>query len=155
MDNLSRNDASSFLSKVPSANPIHHSGLNPSWTSFWTHEPNGHLSLVVSCSVLFQARSSPINSKTYQAATKQFYSFCTSHNVPDPFPLTEHLLCYFASYLATQDLAPQTIKSYLSAISEWSIVFAHSQTGPSRYQWSKDAERLVKPESDYRSHSKS
>ena len=34
----------------------------------------------------------------------------------NPFPLSEQLLCFFASYLALQDLAPQTIKSYLSAV---------------------------------------
>lgn len=52
----------------------------------------------------------------YRAATKRFYSFCTSHNVSDPFPLTEPLLCCFAAYLASQDLAPQTVKSYLAAV---------------------------------------
>ena len=52
---------------------------------------------------------------------KRFYSFCSTHNVMDPFPLSEQLLCYFASYLATQDLAPQTIKSYLSALRNMQI----------------------------------
>ena len=47
---------------------------------------------------------------------KCFYSFRLSHNVFNPFSLTEQLLCFFASYLALQDLDLQTIKSYLSAI---------------------------------------
>ena len=34
----------------------------------------------------------------------------------NPFPLTEQLLCSFAAFLADQQLAPQTVKSYLSAL---------------------------------------
>ena len=37
------------------------------------------------------------------------------YNVSCPFPLSEKLLCYFAVYLATHGLAPQSIKTYLSA----------------------------------------
>ena len=33
-----------------------------------------------------------------------------------PFPVTEKLLCYFATALANDGLAPQTIKLYLSAV---------------------------------------
>lgn len=64
----------------------------------------------------FQQGLAPSTQKTYRAATKRFYSFCTAHNVLNPFPLSEQLLCFFASYLALQNLSPQTIKSYLSAI---------------------------------------
>ena len=35
--------------------------------------------------------------------------------------MSEHLLCYFASYLANAGLAPQTIKSYLSAVRSMQI----------------------------------
>ena len=37
------------------------------------------------------------------------------YNVSCPFPLSEKLLCYFAVYLATHGLAPQSIKTYLAA----------------------------------------
>ena len=37
-------------------------------------------------------------------------------NVLDPFQLSQQLLCYFAAYLASQDLVLQTIKSYLSVL---------------------------------------
>lgn len=47
---------------------------------------------------------------------KRFYTFCTTYSVIDPFPLTEQTLCFFASYLAEQGLAPQTGKAYLSAL---------------------------------------
>ena len=38
------------------------------------------------------------------------------YNVFDPFPVNEKLLCYYATKLANDGLAPQTIKVYLSAI---------------------------------------
>jgi len=47
---------------------------------------------------------------------KRFHTFCTKYNVSTPFPLTESLLCSFAAYLANEGLAPQTGKSYLSAL---------------------------------------
>ena len=52
---------------------------------------------------------------------KCFHTFCITYNVLTPFPLTEHLLCSFAAYLADQTLAPQTIKSYLSALRDMQI----------------------------------
>ncbi len=51
--------------------------------------------------------------KTYQAAMKRFHNFC---NITDPFPLTEQTLCFFATHLTEQGLAPQTGKAYLSAL---------------------------------------
>ena len=50
------------------------------------------------------------------AGTKRFQHFCTRYNIDTPFPVTEHLLCCFAAYLADDGLAPQSIKSYLSAV---------------------------------------
>ena len=47
---------------------------------------------------------------------RRFEAFCTHFNVTTPFPLTEHLMCCYASFLADEGLAPQTIKSYLSAL---------------------------------------
>ena len=58
----------------------------------------------------------PSTHKTYSAAYKHFHIFCTELNIIDPFPVSELLLCYFASHLANCGLAPQTIKSYLSAV---------------------------------------
>ena len=45
-----------------------------------------------------------------------FEAFCRRFQVVTPFPLTEQLLCSYASFLADEGLAPQTIKSYLSAL---------------------------------------
>ena len=47
---------------------------------------------------------------------KKFTTFCLRYNVPDPFPVTEHLLCCFAAFMANEGLAPQSIKSYLAAL---------------------------------------
>ena len=52
---------------------------------------------------------------TYKTALKRFHDICACHNVSCPFPLCEKLLCYFAVYLATHGLAPQSFKTYLSA----------------------------------------
>ena len=47
---------------------------------------------------------------------KRFNSFCFSYSIFTPFPLTEQILCTFAAFLADQNLAPQTVKSYLAAV---------------------------------------
>ena len=52
---------------------------------------------------------------------KRFHSFCTQYNILQPFPLSKQLLCSFAAYLADQGLAPQTGKSYLSALHSMQI----------------------------------
>ena len=47
---------------------------------------------------------------------KKVTTFCLRYNVFDPFPVTEYLLCCFAAFMAEEGLAPQSIKSYLSAV---------------------------------------
>ena len=47
---------------------------------------------------------------------RKFTTFCERYHVPDPFPVTEFLLCSFAASMAEGGLAPQTVKSYLAAI---------------------------------------
>ena len=117
-DALSRNNLPLFLSKLPGADhhptttslPLLDLLLDPSadWTSpRWRH--------------YFRNGLAPSTQKTYQAANKRFLSFCTQYNVSQPFPLSEHLLCSFAAYLADQGLAPQTGKSYLSALRSMQI----------------------------------
>ena len=54
--------------------------------------------------------------KTYQSAIKKFGTFCSCFNVISPFPVSEPILCYFATYLASQGLAPGTVKVYLAGI---------------------------------------
>ena len=59
--------------------------------------------------------------KSYDSALRRFYSFCTKYDVFTPFPVTEKLLCYFAAALASEGLAPQTIKCYLSGVRSMQI----------------------------------
>ena len=54
--------------------------------------------------------------KTYQSALHKFAQFCALYDIVTPFPVSEALLCYFASYLGCAQLSPQTIKVYLAAI---------------------------------------
>ena len=69
----------------------------------------------------FQNGLAPSTQKTYKAAIKRFHNFCARYNVLQPFPLSEQLLCSFAAYLADEGLAPQTGKSYLSALRSMQI----------------------------------
>ena len=52
---------------------------------------------------------------------KRFNAFCTTYHINNSFPLTEHLMCYYASFLADQGLATQTVKGYLSALRNMQI----------------------------------
>ena len=47
---------------------------------------------------------------------KKFNAFCTKFTVTDPFPVTEHVLCCFAAFMANTGLSPQTVRSYLAAV---------------------------------------
>ena len=47
---------------------------------------------------------------------KRFHQFCANYAIYIPFPVTEPILCYFAAALAADELSPQTIKVYLSAV---------------------------------------
>ncbi len=54
--------------------------------------------------------------KTYKSALQRFSNFCDLYSITTPFPVSESMLCYYASYLAAQKLSPQTIKTYLASI---------------------------------------
>ena len=58
----------------------------------------------------------PSTHQTYHSALKRFYLFCSQFNVVSPFPVSEDILCYFSSYLATQHISPQSIKTYPAGI---------------------------------------
>ena len=81
---------------------------------------NRHSPEVVSSSrscIIFASRTvAPSTRKTYSSASKIFHAFCVKFNIPSPFPVSEHTLCCFAAYLAEEGLAPQTAKTYLSAV---------------------------------------
>ena len=78
-------------------------------------------SLSESVGFYFQQGLAPSTQKTYQAAHKRFYTFCIMFDISQPFPVSEQTLCCFASYLANEGLAPQSIKSYLAAVRSMQI----------------------------------
>ena len=116
-DDLSRNNLSSFLSKVPA--------LKGSQVKIPTQlletlvDTSGGLDVTNLDTLLqgyFRNGLAPSTHRSYDCALRRFNSFCVQYNVSDPFPVTEKLLCYFSTKLANDGLAPQTIKVYLSAI---------------------------------------
>lgn len=58
----------------------------------------------------------PSTKATYNQGTKHYHSFCCISGISSPYPLSEQLLCSFASYLGNLHLSPQTIRTYLAAI---------------------------------------
>ena len=52
---------------------------------------------------------------SYKSAQNHFCKFCSAFNLC-PFPLSETILCSFATYLAKEGLKYQSIKCYISAL---------------------------------------
>ena len=113
-DDLSRNNASSFLLKVPDTNPCPSPVSLPLLSLLLDRLDVSHFA--TSVQQYFQEGLAHSTRKSYQAAMRRFYKFCTTYSINTPFPLSEQLLCSYAAFLADQGLTPQTIKSYLSAL---------------------------------------
>ena len=64
----------------------------------------------------FQDGLAPSTRRTYDSAMRKFSTYYERYHVTDPFPVSEFLLCAFATYMADSGLTSQTVKSYLSAI---------------------------------------
>ena len=113
-DALSRNKMQTFFSLNPQASPIpsiippelQELVLNRSllWTS-----PAWISLLGVSC-IAASTRTA------YRSAQRRYAEFCTRYGVTHPYPLTEHILCRYAAFLAKEGLKHRTIKVYLSGI---------------------------------------
>jgi len=58
----------------------------------------------------------PSSRRTYTHGVDKFNQFCSLVNISTPYPLSTPTLCSFASYLASINLSPQTIKTYLAAV---------------------------------------
>lgn len=46
--------------------------------------------------------------RTYASALKRFSRFCAQFNILTPFPVSGALLCYYASYLASENISLKT-----------------------------------------------
>ena len=53
--------------------------------------------------------------KTYDAGIRNFTNFCSKYNC-EPTPVTQDTLCTYVAYLANNNYAFQTIKTYLAAV---------------------------------------
>ena len=108
-DDISRNNLSSFLCKVPA--------LKGKSSRSIAGDPDRHVGgldvtkLDASLQGYFHSGLAPSTHRSYDCALRRFNSFCMQYNVSDPFPVTEKLLCYFSTKLADDGLAPQTITS--------------------------------------------
>ena len=63
----------------------------------------------------FRSAIAPNSQRTYTSAQQRYIRFCTAVGL-EPLPATEHQLCRYASFLASENLVHSTIKGYLSAI---------------------------------------
>ena len=63
----------------------------------------------------FQSAIAPNSQRTYTSAQQRYIRFWTAVGLAQ-LPATEHQLCRYASFLASENLVHSTIKGYLSAI---------------------------------------
>ena len=63
----------------------------------------------------FELSLSSSTTRSYKSAQSRYLNFCSRFSLA-PFPLSETLLCSFATFLAQEGLRYQSIKCYLSAL---------------------------------------
>ena len=116
-DYLSRNQLKKFLCKISfSSSPLICCSFFPFTVAPGSQHGLDISSLDGAVQHFCSQGIAPSTHKTYQAALKKFATFCSTYDILSPFPVSESVLCYFATYLACQRLSPQTIKVYLAAI---------------------------------------
>ena len=122
-DHLSRNQLSEFHKKFPStskhASPVSHSLSSTVATG---HTSGLDIRTLDPALHHFCEQGIALNTnKTYQSVLHRFVHFCSLYSILTPFPVSESLLCYFATHLACQQLSPQTVKVYMAAIRHMQI----------------------------------
>ena len=116
-DDLSRNQLSSFLSKVPEAGSYPTVVPQRLKQLGWVDQQN--LGQVVER--LLRESLAPSTRRTYCAAQGRYLTFCAEENTL-PVPTNEEILCKFVAWIFVRDLAYQTMKSYLSAVCHLQIM---------------------------------
>ena len=115
-DALSRNRLSLFRSQHPQA--LWDPSAIPTSLQQLLNIPKARLdisSLGQSVRNYYLQGLAPSTQRTYQSAKSRYIGFCNSGSLP-PLPVSENLLCHYASYLADSGLAHTSIKAYLSAV---------------------------------------
>lgn len=100
---------------------FHPPHIASSWTCYWTHGQTGSHQPGAMSSAIFSRWPSPIDPKVLWFSPETLSASNNYYNVVSPFPVSEHLLCCFAAFLADQGLAPQTGKAYLAAVRSMQI----------------------------------
>ena len=65
--------------------------------------------------------------KTYRSGLNRFLSFCYAMDIQSPFPVSETVLCYFVTALASQGTSPAMIRTYLTAVCHAQVVRGHPE----------------------------
>jgi hypothetical protein len=118
-DHLSRNHASVFLQRAPSAtSPSPHQvsrDLQNLVLGPWPARLDVR-SLEASVQGYFREGLASSSRRTYAAGINKYLAFCTLYNLYRPLEVTQSTLCYYVSHLANTGLAFSTIKTYLAAV---------------------------------------
>ena len=115
-DALSRNHLSTFLSLyIPTGFSVPHSSAIITTPTCGMSEARLDLcKLGNSVCKYFHEGLASSTQQSYDSAKARFINFCSSAG-SYPLPLSEHLLCFYVSFLADNGLAHSSIKCYLSA----------------------------------------
>ncbi len=62
--------------------------------------------------------------KLYEVGEKKYQEFCSKFRISKPFPATEHLLCYFAVYLA-DTVKYDTIRCYFAGLKNQHLLMGY------------------------------
>ena len=62
---------------------------------------------------------------TYSVPVSIFLNFCDTYHIIDPLPVSETLLCSYATFLGNRGLAPQSIRTYLSALRMFQVLLGY------------------------------
>ena len=115
-DALSRNNMHAFFSFCPQANKTPIVVPDTMVDLLLISRPRLDISsLDRSVREFFSAGLAQSTARVYASANRRFLAFCNQYNF-QPLPVSETLLCRYVSFLASQSLKYQSIKSYLSAV---------------------------------------
>ena len=65
--------------------------------------------------------------RTYRSGLNRFLSFCYAMDIQSPFPVSETVLCYFVTALASQGTSLATIRTYLATVRHAQVVRGHPE----------------------------
>ena len=107
-----------FLQANPASTPI---PLH-CWT-FWLYRNQiGHQGSGWPCGTLFHHSLAPSTGRSYASAKERYAAYCNKFKF-SLLPASEHQLCQFVSFLASESLSHCSINCYLPAISTFIMAY--------------------------------